>query len=941
MSTTYVAIDVETTGLNPDRDAIIEVAAITFQDLDILDEFSSLVNPQRDVPPEITALTGITPAMVAAAPTIGALRKRLHAALAGHVLVGHNVSFDQGFLQAEGLALGNHCLDTVTLASILIPEAGRFSLDALARYLQLPEADAGQNHRALDDAEQTVELFLALRERALKLELDQLEEIVMNGRRLGWPETLFFEDVMGSKVRDAFAGARRRQRLAPLFSVPKPDGRAIVPEPKPHPLDVETIVKMMQPGGNFDRVFPGFEHRPQQVEMLQAVATAFNEGQHLLVEAGTGTGKSMAYLLPAAFWAYENGRRVVISTNTINLQDQLILKDIPALQQALPFTIRAAVRKGRSNYVCTRLFQQLRHNGPRDADEMTLFARILLWLPHTESGDVAELTIRTPGERQAWQRLNGENVVCTSEHCATENCPLHLARWRAELAHILIVNHSLLLADVAQGGHVLPEFKDLIIDEGHHLEAAVTDGLSFRADKRFLETILDEVSKPRSGLLADAQTAVRAAVPPALGEQFDEIAEAIRREGALAVIRLDEFFETLDYFLRDRVQRNGQFAEQIRLLPSVRAQPDYDEVELSWDNLGKQLKDIGKGLGKLAEALADLTNTHDIANGEDLRLMLLSHARSLEEARVNLHATIASPAEEMIYWVEVFKDRVSLHAAPLHVGPLVEEHIFHQKETVILTSATMRTAGPDTRDEPTFAYLRDRLHASHASELAVGSPFDYKNKTLLFLASDMPEPNQPGYQRYVERAIIDVATALGGRTMVLFTAYGQLQQTARAVEGALGDAGITTLAQSSHTSRQQLLEQFRRPDSRAVLLGTRSFWEGVDVPGAALQAVLIVKLPFDVPSDPIFAARSETFENSFFQYSIPEAVLRFRQGFGRLIRRQDDEGVVVILDKRVLTKRYGRLFLEALPDCMVLRQRTDRLGELALRWLNRDKSQTF
>ncbi|MCA9974201.1 MAG: hypothetical protein KC413_00570, partial [Anaerolineales bacterium] len=320
MSTTYVTIDVETTGLNPDKDAIIEVAAITFRDFDILDEFSSLVNPQRDVPAEITALTGITTEMVADAPTLFTLRSRLRSILAEHVVIGHNVNFDLGFFHAERLGVGNRSLDTVTLASILVPDAARYSLDALARFLDLPDAAAGQNHRALDDAEQTVELFLALRERALKLELDQLEEIVLNGRRLGWPETLFFEEIMSMKTRDAFTGQKRRQRLAPLFTAPRPDGRAIVPEETPHPLDVAAIVGMMQPGGNFDRVFPGFEHRPQQVQMLQAVVTAFNEGQHLLVEAGTGTGKSMAYLLPAAFWAYENGRRVVISTNTINLQ---------------------------------------------------------------------------------------------------------------------------------------------------------------------------------------------------------------------------------------------------------------------------------------------------------------------------------------------------------------------------------------------------------------------------------------------------------------------------------------------------------------------------------------------------------------------------------------------------------------------------------------------
>jgi DNA polymerase-3 subunit epsilon/ATP-dependent DNA helicase DinG len=233
--------------------------------------------------------------------------------------------------------------------------------------------------------------------------------------------------------------------------------------------------------------------------------------------------------------------------------------------------------------------------------------------------------------------------------------------------------------------------------------------------------------------------------------------------------------------------------------------------------------------------------------------------------------------------------------------------------------------------------MRNRLHAYEVGELAVDSPFDYKNSTLLYLATDIPEPQQPGYQRYVEEAIMDIATALGGRTMALFTAYSQLSQTAKAIESVLSDRGITTLVQNSGTSRQQLLEQFKRPDGRAVLLGTRSFWEGVDVPGDALQAVLLVKLPFDVPSDPIFAARSETYENPFFEYSIPEAVLRFRQGFGRLIRRGTDQGVVAILDKRVLTKRYGQLFLDALPECTVLRQRTDRLGELTVRWLSREQ----
>jgi DNA polymerase-3 subunit epsilon/ATP-dependent DNA helicase DinG len=438
-------------------------------------------------------------------------------------------------------------------------------------------------------------------------------------------------------------------------------------------------------------------------------------------------------------------------------------------------------------------------------------------------------------------------------------------------------------------------------------------------------------------LITDIQSRTRSSLPPAMGAEFDKIINRLRRDAQIATQELDEFFTTLKFFLQDHIKSRSQFAQQIRLVSGVRSQPYYDEVEMSWDNLNKSLRGIGKGFEQLAQGLSEVVDGYDLEGGEELLLTVQSNGRSLNETRQNLNGIISQPENEMIYWVEVWKERISLHAAPLHIGPLVEEHIFNGKETVILTSATMRTAGPHARDEPTFDYIKERLHGQDATELAVGSPFDYENATLLYLISDIPEPNQPGYQRYLEEAIIDVAKALNGRTLVLFTAYGHLTQTARAVEGPLGAAGITVLAQSQGASRQQLLAQFKQEDSQSVLLGTRSFWEGVDVPGEALQAVLIAKIPFDVPSDPIFAARSETYDNAFFEYSVPEAVLRFRQGFGRLIRRQSDEGVVAILDKRVLTKRYGQMFLDSLPQCTVLRQRNGRLGELTLRWLNRDK----
>ena len=474
------------------------------------------------------------------------------------------------------------------------------------------------------------------------------------------------------------------------------------------------------------------------------------------------------------------------------------------------------------------------------------------------------------------------------------------------------------------------------MDEAHHLEAAVTDGLSFRADRRFLETLLEEITRPRAGLLGEVQGQIRA-VDADVARRFDGYVNVLRNDASLAQERLGEFFEAIDYFLQDHVRATSQFAQQVRLLPAMRNLETWEEVTYAWENLNNVLTAVVKGLSELLKNLDDFVENYEVEDGEALLLTLQSLGQKLAETRLNLHHVVADPAGEMIYWVELHRRRVSLNAAPLHIGPLVEKYIFNEKDTVILTSATLRTAGRGGSSVVNFDYLRERLYAHDCSELAVGSPFNYKNSTLLYLVSDMPEPNQPGYQRYVESAIVAVARALGGRTMVLFTAYGQLVVTGRAIAQPLAEAGLTLLQQTEGSSRQQLLAQFKAPDSRAVLLGTRSFWEGVDVPGRALQAVIIAKLPFDVPSDPIFAARSETFENPFFDYAIPEAVLRFRQGFGRLIRRRDDEGVVVILDKRLLTKRYGQSFLDALPECVVVRQRHNRLEELVLRWLNRER----
>jgi len=394
---------------------------------------------------------------------------------------------------------------------------------------------------------------------------------------------------------------------------------------------------------------------------------------------------------------------------------------------------------------------------------------------------------------------------------------------------------------------------------------------------------------------------------------------------------LDLFFESIHEFIAEHQQgRRSQYSLRLRVTSGLRVQPAWESVEIAWDNARAPLVAIADGLNRLARSIDELSN-YDIPDAEDLQAQILGAARRLGETRDQVSHMISNPDPSLIYWLETDSngERLRLHAAPLHVGPLVETHLFHTKESVILTSATLRTGG-------TFDFLRERLHAWEADELAVGSPFDFPNSTLVYLVDDIPEPGKPGYQRAVEQGMAALFRATQGRALALFTSYNQLRSTFQAIRAPLNQAGITVQGQGQGISRTQLLEDFRT-NERQVLLGTRSFWEGVDVPGEALSCLAIAKLPFSVPSDPVFAARAETFEQPFLEYAVPETILRFLQGFGRLIRSRTDRGVVAVFDRRLVSKSYGSLFIESLPDPTIRQGSVTSLPAAAAQWLSQNK----
>jgi len=921
-----VSLDIETTGLNPDGDAITEVAAIRFRGAEVLDQWRSFVNPGCKIPPFIRELTGIRQSDVDSAPPFSSIRAKLAAFIGSQPIVGHNIGFDLAFLRRYGLHLANPALDTHELATILLPGAGRFALKELADRLGFQHPVV---HRSLSDADTTRKLFLYLVEQAHKLPEPVLREIVLAARRVNWPLKAVFEEALDAQPILSRPRASDEPDLE-LFRADAPERRTLRRAATMQALDLDELAALLEEDGAFSRGLPGFEHRPQQVEMLRAVAEALSRGRHLIVEAPTGVGKGLAYLIPAVHWAIQNGVRVVISTNTINLQDQLITKDIPALRGALGLDFRAAVLKGRSNYLCPRRFQMLRHAGPTNVDEVRLLARLLVWLPMTQTGDRSELNL-SPREAALWtSQLSAENDLCTGDRCSSFGggiCPLYRARRRAEAAHLIVVNHALLLADVASENHVLPEYDHLIVDEAHHLEEAVTNGLSFHADRGEVERLVAEIGRPRAGLIGDVIEACRRSLPEAMMAELESHAARLSSAAEAVGGYVGDFFGALVTFLENQRERDeGEYSHKLLVTPAVRQQPGWAWVASAWANLSLHLGALAEGLARLGSGLANLEE-YDIPDWDELVMRMMAAQRRLVELRAQTGALVADPSPEMIYWLELdWRGLASVHVAPLHVGPLVERHIFKAKSSAILTSATLRTAG-------SFQYLKERLCAWDCEELAVGSPFDYAASTLLYLVSDIPEPDQPAYQPAVERILIDLCRATQGRTLVLFTSHNQLQATARAIAGPLEHAGILVLEQNEGGSRRQLLEGFRASE-RAVLLGTRSFWEGVDVPGQALSSLVITRLPFTVPSDPIFAARSQTFKDPFLQYSVPEAILRFRQGFGRLIRSRSDRGVVTVLDRRILTKAYGRHFLNSLPRCTVRRGPASALPALATRWID-------
>lgn len=926
-----VALDIETTGVDSQRDSIIEIGAVRFNQQRIEGEWNSLINPGKPIPRHITQLTGINNAMVSNSPYIGDVISDLEHFVSDLPILGHNVKFDLSFLKEQQLFHHNTALDTYDMAAVLLPNASRYNLGALAQALNIP---APTTHRALADAQITRNLYLRLYDLALNLPLDLLRELVRLSENVVWGADFLFRNAFNQVNQDRGNSPKPSTIASPIYTDPlPPEYEPLHPNDPLLPLDIEEITSMLEHGGAFAHHFPHFEHRLEQVELCRSIANTLSNNHHLLAEAGTGVGKSIAYLLPAAIWAMQNNLRVVISTNTLNLQDQLINKDIPDIRTLLGKNLRASILKGRNNYLCPRRLEALRRLGPETPDELRMLAKMLVWLQQTNTGDLSEITIIGPVERAIWNRISANDEGCTTTTCLERMggiCPFHRAKQAANQSHIVVVNHALLLADVATGNRVLPDYDYLIVDEAHHLESATTNALSFRVTQSDIDRALRELGNPKSGILGRTISLTKPYLEPGQKAQLDKLVQKTTDHAIRFQNYFKHFFNGISHFLQEQREGRslGNYPQQVRILPSTRTLPAWEEIEIIWEDTQASLSPITDTLELIGRSLGNILD-----NGEeelsDLLSSLTNLYQRLKEFDENITRMVFDPNPDLIYWVQTKPQnfQITLEAAPLHIGKLMEAYLWHQKSSITLTSATLATVN-------NFEYIRSRLNAWDADEIALGSPYDFENSTLLYIPENVPEPHErAAYQKAIERGLISLCTATGGRALVLFTSYAQLQATSNAISAPLANNGIVVYEQGQGASPHALLESFRTTD-KAVLLGTRAFWEGVDVPGEALSVLAIIRLPFSVPTNPITAARSETFENPFYEYSIPEAILTFRQGFGRLIRSHQDRGVVTIFDKRVLSKQYGQMFIDSLPHCTVETGSLEELPKSAVKWLS-------
>lgn len=875
----YAVLDVETTGLDPAHDAIIQVAVRRSDGR----EWSSFVNPRREVSLSIRQLTGFTGVDFTSFPTIGELKDTIESLVSGVRLVGHNVQFDVGFLTRAGLCVlaspldTLHPLDTLPWSRLAFPLRAYHSL---ADWFNNND-DEAHLHDARVDVLTTERLLHTIYGRLAEFSSDLKRDLA---RFLG--EEWHWWDVDMSTAD--------RNGSSPLYG-PSPDRFEV--EPLSQGELKESAVQWLGPGGGLANAHQGFEVRRAQQDMAEAVEKALDQQEILMVQAGTGTGKSLAYLTPIIRRAWADGKRAVVATHTVALQEQLWLKDVPEVISHWP-SERALV-KGRGRYLCLYKASEVVQDSAvlgESYERRWALATLLSYIEASAMGDQEEFPLKTGTGQLLWREVMADSHSCAGSRCPYAGpCFMRRAHHQAESSHLVIVNHALLAAHVANG-NVLPPFSHLVIDEAHHFQEVLESALGFELDRQEWERRYKETAHPSRGLF-----------------------ERLRSSAELAPV-----LSVLKSRYQDFTARLGQLAaELVAITPpgeydrrSVRLTQDRYEAmqEAGLGDIWEQAVGAAKALCETSEQGFDEATAQGV---QETPLWLRYRQWQQEIADVAWGFSLwGELSQERVSWWEVRTGRsgepvVTWRWAPVDIAEIIHERLWSTVNTAVLTSATLAVGGR-------FDFIGESLGipASRRIGLELPSPFDLEHQARIILPSDSGDPNERGYWDDLARLVQDVASRRGGRTLVLLTSYRAVDGIAWRIRPELEGRGIRTLAQNIDGPARQLVSEFRK-NPRSVLVGTLTYWEGVDIPGDDLEIVVMGRLPFRSPGDPLEEAKLDRIRQEgrspFYRRSLPQAVLRFQQGFGRLIRTQSDRGVVIVFDPRVRPDRshYGKVFLDS------------------------------
>ncbi|MDP4083851.1 MAG: ATP-dependent DNA helicase DinG [Bacillota bacterium] len=929
----YVVVDLETTGNLPKKgDRIIQFAAVVIENGKIIEKFSSLLNPRKQIPAFIEELTGINNEMVQDAPDFSEIAPKIVSLLENSYFVAHNVLFDLSFLQQELIQAGfegfyGPVLDTVELARILYPTADGYKLTELA---EMKELNHDRPHQADSDAFVTAELLLIFFEKLLSLPKIVLNQLSQLSGGLKSDVQQFLDELLIEKNKQIEELSRTLEIFngIVLKNVPTNETNKQNVDGNDFPDNDEEKARALK------KAFPAFERREGQFKMMDMVYESFLEQRHSVIEAGTGIGKSIGYLLPAAYFSKKKRHPIIVSTHTIQLQEQLLKKEIPLLQKIVPFQLKAVLLKGRGHYISLKRFVQTLSDENDNYDTTLTKMQILIWLMETETGDQDELNLSSGGLLY-WNKVKNDQFTLWQNEEWKEKDFYLKARKEAEDADIIITNHSLLLADLTNHQNILPECEYVVLDEGHHFGKAASkffgrtlDYLSIRMllaqlgryEERQLFYILEE-------LLDDMKV------------KKDDIIHSFELNNIISDLfyEIDEFFKVTSLFVK-RKAKNSKGMNRLR-------------VKLNQKEKGEDLLALFHSAERCAFLLRDIYSYVNeritLIKGHEMFLTigqmkhfeeLLAIQTDIEVLRKNFQEMML-PESNLIRWVEMDlrspQNVTTIFAQPISISDDLSNHFFKMKKSVVITSATLTV-------NHSFDFIMKELgiHTDHSAVLKIPSPFNFKNQVKILIPEDLPEIKTVSVDEYVisiTEQIISIAEATKGRMLILFTSQEMLQKTFELIKesGFLSEFAI--LAQGITSGSKTRLTRYFQKYEKAILLGSSSFWEGIDIPGEDLSCLVIVRLPFSPPDEPYTEAKCEYIMknggNAFSDYSLPDAVLRFKQGFGRLIRAESDKGVMIIFDKRIITTKYGNAFLKSIPTATVESGPIDQIVEIVKEWL--------